>query len=134
MFEKQLEISNSKPFVFHVVQAHGKALEILNNFSVKGFVHGFSGSIEVAEKYYAEGILLSFGPGILNENYKKARLALEELPLEAILIESDTPSHPVDEGHPVEILEKVYQEAANIRQISVDELKSQVRKNFSTLL
>ena len=133
VFEKQLELSTSMPFVFHIVQAHGKALEILNNYSVKGFVHGFSGSIEVADKYFTEGILLSFGPGILNENYKKARAALKELPIEAILIESDTPSHPVDDGHPIEVLEKVYKQASLIREISVEDLKVQVNRNFSKL-
>ena len=134
VFEKQLELSGNKPFVFHFVQSHGKALEILNNYSVKGFVHGFSGSIEVAEQYYDCGILLSFGPGILSENYKKARAALQELPIESILLESDTPSHPVDDGHPVEILEKVYKEAASLRGIGIEELKVQVSENFKALL
>ncbi len=133
VFEQQLDLSTGQPFVFHVVKAHGKALEVLNNFSVKGFVHSFSGSIEVAEKYFAEGILLSFGPNILNENFKKGRQAVAELPKEALLIESDTPGHPLDEEDPIENLNKVYEEVASLRQTSVDDLKAQVRLNLENL-
>ncbi len=133
VFEQQLDFSSGQPFVFHVVQAHGKALEILNNYSVKGFVHSFSGSIEVAERYFSEGILLSFSTSILNENFKKGREAVEQLPIEALLIESDTPSHPLDEDNPVDNLERVYAEVAKIRQIEVEELASQVATNLEKL-
>ena len=44
VFEKHLSLSAQKPYVFHIVQAHGKALDILDKYSVTGFVHSFSGS------------------------------------------------------------------------------------------
>ncbi len=133
VFEQQLEMSSGQPFVFHVVQAHRKALEILNGYSVKGFVHSFSGSPEIADSYYNEGILLSFGPSILNDNFKKARESLVHLPIEAILVESDTPSHPLDEESPIANLELVYSEVARLKKISVDDLKIQVAINIENL-
>lgn len=153
VFERQLAFGNDKPFVFHIVQAHGDALALLNDFSVRGYVHSFSGSIEVAEKYVAEGILLSFGPNILNENFKKSRETLQELPLEAILIESDAPHYGVrntgdptsqggeDEGkaslqeatNPNETLLKVAREVAMLKNIELSELLSQVELNFKKL-
>lgn len=134
LFEKQLGISSSKPFVLHVVQAHGKALEILKNFSIRGFVHSFSGSIEVAESYLAEGLMLSFGPGILNENFKKAREALKEVPLTHLLVESDTPSNPLDDSDPLLQLEETYEAVARIRGEEVQEIKDQVSQNLQSLL
>lgn len=133
VFEKQLDVIQGKPFVFHIVQAHGKALEILNDHNVKGFVHSFSGSIEMAEQYISHGILLSFGTNILNKNFKKAREVIKEIPLGSLLIESDTPSHALDEECPLGNLDKVYKEAALIRGISVEELKNQVQSNFQKL-
>jgi TatD DNase family protein len=134
VFEQQLEMSSQQAFVFHIVQAHGKALEILNNYSVRGFVHSFSGSIEVAERYLQEGILLSFGPGVLNPDFKKARETVTALPLEGLLIESDTPSHPLDEADPVSQLEKVYAEVAQLRGVSVEQLQEQVAQNLQGLM
>lgn len=134
MFEKQLELARHKPIVFHIVQAHGKALEILKDHSVRGFVHSFSGSIEVAEQYVDQGLLLSFGNNILNENYIKAKETVENLPLESILVESDTPSHALDDGDPLNVLDDVYGKVAEIKNISVQELKVQVQKNFKKLL
>ena len=133
-FEKQLEISSSKAFVFHIVQAHGKALEILKGHRVKGFIHSFSGSIEVAEQYASLGLLLSFGPSLLNKNFKKAREALRELPLQSILVESDSPSNSLDERNPNEMYVKVIKEVASIKKISAEELESQVFKNMEKLL
>lgn len=133
VFEMQLELSHGQPFVFHIVQGHGQALEILKDYSVNGFVHSFSGSIEVAEQYLDQGLLLSFGPNILNPNYKKARAVVSEIPLESLLIESDTPSHPLDESDPLQNLHKVYQEVSRIRGLSVLELRQLVNKNFQRL-
>jgi TatD DNase family protein len=133
VFERQLEIAHNKPFVFHIVQAHGKALEILKDYSVKGFVHSFSGSVEVAEQYMANSILISFGPNILNDNFKKAREALEKLPKEAILFESDTPSNAIDDGNPNKVFEEVLNKAAEIRSTTVEELLACHRKNLATL-
>ena len=134
IFEKQLELSKGKSFVFHVVQAHGQALEILKGHSLKGFIHSFTGSKEVALQYYKQGILLSFGPSLLKPNYLKAREALEALPLESLLVESDTPSRPKDLMDPVMALEEVYAEIAKIKNISVEELKKVVSSNLKSLL
>lgn len=134
VFEKQLELAMGKPFVLHVVQAHGKALEILKDHPVKGFVHSFSGSIEVAERYLQEGLLLSFGTNLLNENFKKARETFKELPIEKILIESDTPSHALDTESPLRNLQLVYKEAAKIRGMDLEGFREQIATNFSSFL
>lgn len=134
VFERQIEIAHNKPFVFHVVQAHGKVLEKLRDFSLKGFVHSFSGSLEVAEQYYSHNVLLSFGPNILSENFKKAREALKELPAEAILFESDTPSNAIDESNPNLKFDEVLEKAAEIRSSSVEELLEIHHQNLNKLL
>lgn len=134
VFERQLEIAHNKPFVFHVVQAHGKALDILKDYSVKGFVHSFSGSIEVAEQYLSHNVLLSFGPNILNDNFKKAREALRLLPDEGILFESDSPSNAIDDSDPNDKIASVLSAAAEIRKTTVEELIKINSQNILKLL
>lgn len=133
VFEQQLNLGLNKPYVFHIVQAHGQALSILKDYKVKGFIHSFSGSLEVAEQYIDFGLMLSFGSNVLNENYKKARQSLQEIPLESLLIESDCPSYPLDESDPIHTLDEVYKEVARLRQISVDELAAQVAENMEKI-
>lgn len=132
VFERQLSFGGDRPYAFHIVQAHGAALTLLKDYSLRGFVHSFSGSVEVAEKYFAEGILLSFGPSILNENFKRSREALEALPLEAILIESDFPSAEAGQDAN-KILMDVATEVAKIKSVDRDQLFHQVESNFNGL-
>ena len=132
-FEAQLSIETHRPAVFHFVQAHGASIDFLKNHPRGGFVHGFSGSFETAKTYMDQGLLMSFGPGLLNPNYKKARETFVQMPDEFLLIESDTPSSFLDRTSPVVRLEEVYKEAAKLRQTSVEALKSLVAQNFQSL-
>lgn len=134
VFEKQLQLSTGRPYVFHIVQAHGPALDILKDYNTSGYIHSFTGSIEVAEQYIDLGYLLSFGPNVLNPNYKKAREVLAEIPLDKLLLESDTPSHPLDEADPMKNLQKVYEEVSRIRGLSMLELADLVNSNFQRLI
>jgi TatD DNase family protein len=95
-FENQLQIAASfkKPVVLHIVRAHDKAIEVLDLFSQKnqhGFVHAFNGSFEVAKSYLDRGFLISVGGACTYEKNQKLRLALAKIPLECLLIESDSP-------------------------------------------
>jgi TatD DNase family protein len=133
VFEEQLDLATQHPVVLHVVQAHGAALNILKDFSLKGFVHNFTGSIEVAEQYLDQGILLSFGTSLLKEHFKNAQESFRKLPLEAILLESDSPSDPLDTSDPVEIYNQVIHRAAEIKALSEEEVREQISKNILSL-
>ena len=130
----QLEMQNSKPFVFHVVQAHGAVLDILNDYpGVKGFVHSFSGSSEVAKAYMGKNILLSIGPQVLNPNFKKVRAALEAIDMESLLIESDAPESPDQHSYSLKLYFQVANEVAKLKKVDVQDLLNQVSENFKRL-
>jgi len=133
-FETQLDLGYDRPYVFHIVQAHGPALNLLKDYRVKGFVHGFSGALEVAQAYWDLGISLSFGPQILNPQFKKAREVLKEIPLSFLLLESDAPKDNMDESDPTSLYFQVVREAASIKGMAQGDLVEQVTENLEKLL
>ena len=88
----------------------------------------------MAKQYIDQGIMLSFSSRILSENFVKARESLKKIPIESLLIESDSPSSPDDKSNPVETYFKVAGEVAKLRGIELDQLLSQVTVNFKSLV
>lgn len=80
------------PVIFHDREAHGDSLTIIKEFpAVRGVFHCFSGSAEMAKELVKLGWMVSF-TGVLT--YKNARKALEAaaaVPLERLMIETDSP-------------------------------------------
>ncbi|MDG1481025.1 MAG: TatD family hydrolase [Myxococcota bacterium] len=93
-FLAQLDLARQRdlPVVLHIVRAHGAALACVDRCQAPpGIVHGFSGSSEVAEEWLRRGFLLSFGHLVCNKQAKRARIAASQVPLERLLVESDSP-------------------------------------------
>ncbi len=80
------------PVIVHDREAHGDSLAVVREFPrVRGVFHCFSGSAEMAGELVRLGWLISF-TGVLT--YKNARRAVEAaraVPLERIMIETDSP-------------------------------------------
>lgn len=96
MFENQLELAKVfvKPLVLHVVQAHDKALQILDLWGLparRGFVHAFNGSFETARRFIDRGFLISVGGAVTYEKNHKLRDCVKKIPPEFLLLESDAP-------------------------------------------
>ena len=92
-----------KPIVLHCVRAHGRCLDILRDMGVPeagGMVHSFTGSIEVAERYLKMGLHLSFSGNLTKNHHKRSRAAAAALPIERILLETDSPDQtPIGRGN-----------------------------------
>ncbi len=98
-FENQIELAKAfdKPLILHIVQAHDKALQVLDVWGVpqrKGMVHAFSGSFETAKKYIDRGFLISVGGAVTYDKNSKLLDCIQKMPLEYLLIESDCPDQP----------------------------------------
>ena len=96
MFENQIEIAKAfkKPMVLHVVQAHDKAVRVFDVWQAPetgGFVHAFTGSYDTAKKYIQHGFLISVGGAVTFEKNAKLLDCVRQIPLEYLLIESDSP-------------------------------------------
>lgn len=99
IFENQIELAKvfQKPMVLHVVQAHDKVLQIFNIWGApnrSGFVHAFNGSYETAIKYINKGFLISIGGAVTYSKNRKLQSCIKKMPLEYLLIESDSPDQP----------------------------------------
>ena len=94
VFRWQMELADSLglPVIVHDREAHGDSLDIVREFPhVRGVFHCYSGSVEMARELVKRGWMISF-TGVLT--YKNARKAVEvarEIPLEHLMIETDSP-------------------------------------------
>lgn len=98
-FEKQLELAHfiNKPVVLHIVQAHDEALAVLDHWALPqagGFVHSFNGSFHKAQDFLQKGLLISVGGPVCRPDNMRLHQAVKEIPIEKLLIESDSPDQP----------------------------------------
>lgn len=92
-FRQQLELARelSLPVVVHSRNASDDTLDILKEYRPAGVVHCFSGSAEVAREVIKLGMYIGFTGVLTFKNAKKALRALEAVPLDRLLLETDCP-------------------------------------------
>ena len=94
VFRDQLALAEELdlPVIVHDREAHGDCLAMVREFPrVRGVFHCYAGSAEMARELVELGWMISF-TGVLT--YKNARKAVEtarEIPLERLMIETDSP-------------------------------------------
>ncbi len=102
LFAAQLDIAGDAglPVILHVRKAHDDVLGILRQHPVKGgIVHAFNGSLQQADQYLQLGFSFGFGGMLTYERSRKLRSLARELPLEAIVLETDAPDMTVASHH-----------------------------------
>lgn len=93
-FRRQMELARELdlPVIVHEREAHGDAMDILEDFpDVTGVFHCYSGSWEMAKILLKKGWYLGFTGVITFKNAKKAVEVVENAPLHRLLIETDCP-------------------------------------------
>ena len=92
-FRQQLELARelSLPVIVHSRNASEDTLDILKEYRPTGVVHCFSGSAEVAREVIKLGMYIGFTGVLTFKNAKKALHALEVVPLDRLLLETDCP-------------------------------------------
>ena len=93
VFKKQLNIAKKykKPVIIHTRDALKDTYDILHEYKLNGCIHAFSGSLEMAKLFTNLGYYLGIGGVITFKNAKKIRQVLENISLEYILLETDSP-------------------------------------------
>ena len=89
--EIRLALELDKPIIVHDRQAHADVYALLKKYRPKGIVHCYSGSAEDAVQLAAQGIYIGFGGACTFNGAKRAAKAIEALPLDAIVLETDCP-------------------------------------------
>ncbi|POG22247.1 TatD family deoxyribonuclease [Aeromonas bestiarum] len=123
-FEAQIRLAmeHELPLIVHSVRANDTVAKILRRFKPArgGVIHAFSGSLQQAQAFWQLGFRLGIGGVISYERANKTREAIRDMPLEALLLETDAPDMPLQgqQGIPntPANLPKIAQLLAELRQ------------------
>ena len=94
VFRSQLQLAQELelPVIVHDREAHGDSLSIIREFpNLRGVFHCFSGSAEMARELVKLGWMISFTGVLTYKNARKALEAADAVPLEHLMIETDSP-------------------------------------------
>ena len=136
VFKTQIEIANilNLPVVVHDREAHGDTYEILEQMGAKKvLMHCFSGSVEFAKRCIDKGYYIALGGVVTFKNAKKVRQVAKEIPLDYIMLETDTPylaPHPYrgQQNEPKYIVFSA-KEIATLKDTALSEVESITTKN-----
>lgn len=141
-FEKQLNLAKRAglPVIIHSRDAARDTFDILKNAAgegIKAVVHCYSGSPEMAEDYVRMGFYLGVGGVVTFDNAKALKETVERVPIENILIETDspylTPSPFRGQRNDSTFLPYVIKEISKIKNITEDEVIEVTEKNAKKL-
>lgn len=85
------------PVNLHSRKSHDQLFVFLKKaqLSQTGVIHGFAGSYEQAKRFVDLGYKIGVGGTITYQRANKTREAVRKLPLESLLLETDSPDMPV---------------------------------------
>ena len=134
-FRQQLELARelSLPVIVHSRNASEDTLDILKEYRPAGVVHCFSGSAEVAREVIKLGMYIGFTGVLTFKNAKKALRALEAVPLDRLLLETDCPYMAPEPNRGKRnnsaYIRYVAEKIAELKGITYEEVVEQTEKN-----
>lgn len=134
-FVKQIEIANdlNLPIVIHTREAVQDTLEILKANKVRGVFHCCPLNIELIKEGLKLGFYISFAGPVTFKNSKNANQVIEYVPLEKMLIETDSPylsPEPVrGTRNDSRNVRYIAQKIAEVKNIPVEEVASITYEN-----
>ncbi len=126
------------PVIVHERDAHGDGMAILREFpQVHGVFHCFSGSAEMARQLTEMGWYIGFTGVLTFKNARRAVEAAAAIPLERIVIETDSPYMSPEpfrgrRNDPSRVF-RMAQQLAQIRDVSVEEIQRITMENGKRL-
>lgn len=95
-FAQQLRLAarHGLPVILHVRRSADTLLKHLRGAGVGGIAHAFNGSRQQADEFVRLGFRLGFGGTISYERALQVRRLAAELPLSALVVETDAPDIP----------------------------------------
>lgn len=138
LFERQLAIAEkyNKPVVIHSREATQDTIDTLKKYKVKGVIHSFSGSLDVAKIYIKMGFLIGVN-GVITFKNSKVKDVIKELGLENIILETDSPyltPHPYrgTQNSPKYIL-NIAEFIADLYSVDLEKLAKITNDNISRI-
>lgn len=141
VFEAQIELANAyhKPMIVHHRKSHHLIFQSFKKVRPQagGVIHAFSGSSQDAQKYLELGFKFGIGGTITYPRAQKTRNVVSQLPLESILLETDSPDMPISgrqgERNEPKYLPEVLRVLAELTEQPEDILASQITLNTKAL-
>lgn len=92
LFKKQLDIATrlKLPIVIHSREATQETYDILKEYKLKGIIHCYSGSLEMAKEYIKLGYKIGIGGVVTFKNTNLVDV-VKEIDLKDITLETDSP-------------------------------------------
>jgi len=130
----------NKPLIIHTRDARDETIAILKEGQadkVGGVLHCFTESLAMAEQAMDMGFYISISGIVTFKNAGELREVVKALPLERLLVETDSPylapvPHRGKENQPAYVRD-VAQFIADLKQVSLEELAQVTSHNFRTL-
>jgi TatD DNase family protein len=132
IFKRQIELSKKldKPLVIHMRDVTEEMYHTLKPYQpLKGIMHAFPSSPEMAEKFIELGLHISLGGPVTFKNAKTPKEVAKKVKLSKLLIETDCPylsPHPFrgKRNEPARV-KLVAEEISSLRKISFGEVARQ---------
>jgi len=141
LLEAQLALAAdfSLPVLLHVRRAHAPMIATLKRYKLErsGVIHAFSGSWEEAREYLRLGFRLGLGGAGTWPQAQRMHRVLRQLPLEAIVLETDAPDIPpaghASERNSPELLPEICRRLADLKGIDAHALAAASYRNSCEL-
>lgn len=136
VFEHQLKLSKAYdlPIVVHMRDADELTYETMRKHApLKGVMHSFSGSPEMARKFIDLGLHISLGGPVTFKNAKKPKEVAESVPIDKLLIETDAPflaPHPYrGKQNDSSFIPLIARKIAELKGLSFEEVSEKTSEN-----
>lgn len=138
LFERQLTLAEklNVPVVIHSREAFQDTYDFLKSHHLKGVIHCFNGSIEVAKLYIKLGYVLGIG-GVITFKNSNLGEVVEQIPMENIVLETDSPylaptPHRGEENAP-KFIPIIGEKISLVKKISTEEVEKITCANTSRI-
>lgn len=139
-FRRQLQLAKEfdLPVILHARRAVDEVIATLREIGLaRGVVHSFSGSHEQARQLWKMGFCIGLGGPITYDRARRLREIVSEMPLEFLLLETDSPDQPLS-GHQGQrnepaLLREVCAVVAELRGVDEDVVARTTTQNCERL-
>lgn len=128
LFKKQLDIAVklNLPIVIHSREATQETYDILKKYNLKGIIHCYSGSLEMAKEYIKLGYKIGIG-GVLTFKNSNLKEVVKSIDLENITLETDSPYLAPDpykgKQNSPKYIPIIASKIAEIKEIDIEKVK-----------
>lgn len=128
------------PIIVHERDAAQDVFDIISSEAdgkLRGVIHCYSGSVEMAKEYIKLGFYISFAGPVTFKNAKKPKEVATEIPLEHLLVETDSPyMAPVPyrgKRNDPSYVRYIAETIAELKGISYEQIAEQTNRNAKQL-